>query len=175
MSSPRSPRSPKSSRFTQKLRSKMAPVEEETSPKGRGQNQLPRLNLSQVKPMETLDFLDIHQFEDSNIRRLEPMGFPKKNGNELQILKMSLDKCDPENIYELVKEYATKSATPEDIEYATSKFAHIKPFITQMQIRKMEQLIRTKNAVLNKGGKRKSRKSRKSHKLTRKSRKLTRK
>lgn len=162
-----SPRSPKSSRFTQKLRSIMAPVDEETSPKGRGKIQLPRLNL-----------LTVHHDEEaignSNVRRhgeLEPMiamakKTPPKNGNELRLLKMSLDKCDPEKIYELVKEYVNKSATMEDVEYATSKFANIKPSITQRQIARMEQLIRAKVASLSKdavspgrGGRRKSRKS----------------
>jgi hypothetical protein len=171
-----SPRSHKG-RFTRKiskLDSALAAVAEETSPMGRGKIQLPRLSL-----------LTVHHDEEgsgnSNVRRhgeLEPMismakTSPKKS-NELRFLKMSLDKCDPQNIYELVKEYVNKSATMEDVEYATSKFAHIKPSIAQRQIARMEQLIRSKVASLTKDavspgkGGSKSRKSRKSLRLNRK-------
>jgi hypothetical protein len=173
-----SPRSPKE-RFTRKiskLDSALAAVAEETSPMGRGKIQLPKLNLS------TLKMADVEDGNVRNHKEFMPLlssakKSPPKNGNELRLLKMSLDKCDPEKIYELVKEYVNKSATMEDVEYATSKFANIKPSITQRQIARMEQLIRAKVASLSKdavspgrGGRRKSlRLTRKSLRLTRKS------
>ena len=138
-----SPRSPKLSK-TQKLRnltSALAIVEEETSPKGRNKIQLPRLNLS------TLRLSDDHNIQrhgelEPIIKRSRSPGIPRSA--ELSIMKMSLDKCDPDNIYELLKKFINKSSTIEDIEYATSKFAYIKPSINDRKIARIEQLIRVK-------------------------------
>ena len=149
-----SPRSPKLSK-TQKLRnltSALAIVEEETSPKGRNKIQLPRLNLS------TLRLSDDHNIQrhgelEPIIKRSRSPGIPRSaelltsgipRSAELSIMKMSLDKCDPDNIYELLKKFINKSSTIEDIEYATSKFAYIKPSINDRKIARIEQLIRVK-------------------------------
>ena len=160
-----SPRSPKLSK-TQKLRnltSALAIVEEETSPKGQNKIQLPRLNLS------TLRLSDDHNIQrhgelEPIIKRSRSPGIPRSaelltpgiprsaelltsgipRSAELSIMKMSLDKCDPDNIYELLKKFINKSSTMEDIEYATSKFAYIKPSINDRKIARIEQLIRVK-------------------------------
>ena len=162
---PGSPRSPKLSK-TQKLRnltSTLAIVEEETSPKGRNKIQLPKLNLSTLTSSDDHNIQRHGELEpiikrsrspgNSRSAELLTPGIPKRDemltsgiprSAELSIMKMTLDKCDPDNIYELLKKFINKSSTMEDIEYATSKFAYIKPSINDRKIARIEQLIRVK-------------------------------
>jgi hypothetical protein len=171
--SPRSPKLSKTQKL-RNLTSTLAIVEEETSPKGRNKIQLPKLNLSTLTSSDDHNIQRHGELEpiikrsrspgnsrsaelltpgNSRSAELLTPGIPKRDemltsgiprSAELSIMKMTLDKCDPDNIYELLKKFINKSSTMEDIEYATSKFAYIKPSINDRKIARIEQLIRVK-------------------------------
>ncbi len=122
----------------------------------------------------------------NNLLQTMPLIHEKRSridDHKLGSLKLSLERCSPENLHDILIDYVNECKTIEDIEYAIDKHRTIEPFIERVKNRKMNQLINSKRSYIKnkasddeikiesassspKGG-RKSRKTRKYRKLSR--------